>query len=104
MARNSGNKVNHSKHKMATKAQSSIRLPGAASSGPVVLSPVEREIVCAVLEDSINQLAILGGIMPDYASSAAAVEQASTVAMVSGFRSFVTTKPHSLSYSLAYDI
>lgn len=59
---------------MATKAQSSIRLPGAASSGPIVLSPIEREIVCAVLKDALDQLAVLGGIMPDYASSAAAVE------------------------------
>lgn len=65
---------------MATKiqTQSSLRLPGAASE-PVVLSPVEREVVCAVLEDAAHQLAVLGGIMPDYASSAAAVEHVRTV-------------------------
>ena len=61
---------------MSTKAQSSPRLPGVASE-PVALSPVEREVVCAVLEDAIHQLAVLGGIMPDYASSAAAVEHVS---------------------------
>ncbi|CAI8049954.1 Dynein regulatory complex protein 9 [Geodia barretti] len=59
---------------MATKVQSSLRLAGQGSSGPVVLSPVERELVCAVLDDAVHQLAVLGGIMPDYASSAAAVE------------------------------
>ena len=61
---------------MSTKAQSSFRLPGVASE-PVTLSPVEREVVCAVLEDAVHQLAVLGGIMPDYASSAAAVEHVS---------------------------
>lgn len=60
---------------MATKVQSSLRLAGQASSGPVVLNPLERELVCAVLDDTVHQLAVLGGIMPDYASSATAVEQ-----------------------------
>ena len=65
---------------MATKVQthSSLALSGAASE-PVALSPVEREVVCAVLEDAAHQLAVLGGIMPDYASSAAAVEHVRTV-------------------------
>lgn len=58
-----------------TKVQSSHRLIGIGSSRePAALSPVEREIVCAVLDDSVDQLAVLGGIMPDYSSSAAAVE------------------------------
>ena len=61
---------------MATKVQSSLRLVGANSSThePQTLSSVEREVVCAVLDDAVHQLAVLGGIMPDYASSAAAVE------------------------------
>ena len=58
------------------KVQSSPGLPGVASE-PVALSLVEREVVCAVLEDAVHQLAVLGGIMPDYASSAAAVEHVS---------------------------
>ena len=61
---------------MSTKAQSSLRLLGVASE-PMTLSPVEREVVCAVLEDAVHHLAVLGGIMPDYASSAAAVEHVS---------------------------
>ena len=65
---------------MATKVRSSLRLAGQGSSGPVVLSPVERELVCAVLDDAVHQLAVLGGIMPDYASSAAAVEHVGSVA------------------------
>ena len=56
--------------------QSSVRLVGAGSSSldPGSLSPVERELVCAVLEDSVHQLAVLGGIMPDYSTTATAVE------------------------------
>ena len=41
---------------------------------PPPLSLLERELVCAVLEDTVHQLAVLGGIMPDYSTSAAAVE------------------------------
>ena len=63
---------------MATKVLSSLRLvagQGSSTSGrPLVLIPVDRELVCAVLDDAVHQLAVLGGIMPDYASSAAAVE------------------------------
>ena len=61
---------------MATKVQSS-RVLGATSE-PAALSVLEREVVCAVLEDAVHQLAVLGGIMPDYASSAAAVEHVRT--------------------------
>ena len=60
---------------------SSPRLPGVASE-PVALSLVEREVVCAVLDDAVHQLAVLGGIMPDYASSTAAVEHVRTVFIV----------------------
>ena len=62
---------------MATKVQSSLRLAGAASSEPVALSYLERETVGAVLDDTVHQLAVLGGIMPDFSSSAAAVEHVS---------------------------
>ena len=59
--------------------QSSLRVSGAGSSWlePAALSLEEREVVCAVLEDSVNQLAVLGGIMPDYSATAAAVEHVS---------------------------
>ena len=44
---------------MAAKVYSSAHvLP------PTPLSPVEREAVCAVLEDCVDQLAVLGGVMP----------------------------------------
>ena len=58
-----------------TRTHSSLRLAGAVSSEPLVLSPIQREVVCAVLDDAVHQLAVLGGIMPDYVASAAAVEQ-----------------------------
>lgn len=33
------------------------------------LHPVEREVICAALEDSVDQLAVLGGIMgPKFAA------------------------------------
>ena len=38
------------------------------------LRPVERQLVCAVLADTIDRLAVLGGILPNYATSTAAVE------------------------------
>ena len=56
---------------MATKVHSSPRL----HAPPPTLSPVERELVCAVLEDCVDQLAVLGGIMPNYAEKPSAVEK-----------------------------
>ena len=50
--------------------------PHVLPSAP--LSPVDQEAVCAVLEDCVDQLAVLGGVMP---SSHA--EKASTVDNVS---------------------
>lgn len=41
---------------------------------PHRLSPAEREAVTAVLEDSVDQLAVLGGIMPNYAEKPSAVD------------------------------
>ena len=45
---------------------------------PSPLSPVERELVCVVLEDCVDQLAVLGGIMPSsYAEKPSAVDNVS---------------------------
>lgn len=38
------------------------------------LSTLERELVCAVLEDCVDQLAVLGGIAPNYVEKPSAVE------------------------------
>jgi len=39
---------------------------------------VERELVCVVLEDCVDQLAVLGGIMPSsYAEKPSAVDNVS---------------------------
>ena len=50
----------------------------AASSqlqiSPPLLSPVERELVCAVLEDCVDQLAVLAGIIPSQTDRPTAVE------------------------------
>ena len=37
-------------------------------------SALERELVCAVLEDCVDQLAVLGGIAPNYVEKPSAVE------------------------------
>ena len=58
---------------MATKVQSSPRLQQPLPP----LSPVERELVCVVLEDCADQLAVLGGIVPNYAEKPSAVEAVS---------------------------
>ena len=43
-------------------------------SSPPLLSPVEREMVCAVLEDCVDQLAVLAGIIPSHTDRPTAVE------------------------------
>ena len=37
----------------------------------------EREALCAVLEDCVDQLAVLGGIVPNYAEKPSAVDDVS---------------------------
>lgn len=44
---------------------------------PHCLSPAEREAVAAVLEDCVDQLSVLGGIMPNYAEKPSAVDAVS---------------------------
>ncbi len=57
---------------MAAKVHSSPR----AHPLPT-LSPVERELVSAVFEDCTDKLAVLGGLMPNYAERPSAVESVS---------------------------
>ena len=44
---------------------------------PHRLSPAEREAVAVVLEDCVDQLAVLGGIIPNYAEKPSAVDAVS---------------------------
>ena len=44
------------------------------------LQPIEREVICAALEDCVDQLAVLGGIMPNYADKPSAVDNVSQCA------------------------
>ena len=44
-------------------------------SQPKALSFSDRESMVAVLEDSVDQLAILGGIMPDFNDKPSAAEE-----------------------------
>ena len=39
---------------------------------------VEREALCAVFEDCVDQLAVIGGIVPNYAEKPSAVDSVST--------------------------
>lgn len=56
----------------APKVQSSPRLQPFSP-----LSLVEREAACAVLEDCVDQLAVLGAIMPNYAEKPSAADRVS---------------------------
>lgn len=68
-----------------TKTQSPPRPHGHGGekpfSLPASLTVLEREAAIAVLEEAGHKLAVLGGIMPDYASSAQAVEQVRLTAL-----------------------
>ena len=54
-----------------------------AHASPARTQPVapfrrfEREALCAVLEDAVDQLAVLGGIVPNYAEKPSAVDDVS---------------------------
>ena len=43
----------------------------------------EREALCAVMEDCVDQLAVLGGIVPNYAEKPSAVDVVSARQSVS---------------------
>ena len=49
-------------------------MTAASSTMLQSLSTLERELVCAVLEDCVDQLAVLGGIAPNYVEKPSAVE------------------------------
>ena len=52
-------------------------LYGSPHVARLPLSPVERELVGTVLEDCVDHLAVLGGIMPNYTEKASAVDNVS---------------------------
>lgn len=41
------------------------------------LDPVQREVIGAILRDCVNQLTILGGVIPNYADDPSAVDAVS---------------------------
>ena len=48
-----------------------------------LLRRFEREALCAVMEDCVDQLAVLGGIVPNYAEKPSAVDVVSARQSVS---------------------
>ena len=43
-----------------------MSLSVAASRAPVPLDPVQRDVACTILQDCVDQLKILGGIIPNF--------------------------------------
>ena len=54
-------------------------LPGGRSGSQVVvpLDPVQRDVVCTILQDCVDQLSILGAIIPNYADKPSALDAVS---------------------------
>ena len=38
------------------------------------LDPIQRDVVCTILQDCVDQLEILGGIIPNYADKPSALD------------------------------
>lgn len=62
----------------------SLTLPGSRVPAIQVLDPVQRDIVCTILQDCVDQLAILGGIIPNYAEKPSAVDAVSHSSLHTG--------------------
>ena len=41
------------------------------------LDPLQRDVMCTVLQDCVDQLSILGGIIPNYADKPSALDAVS---------------------------
>lgn len=48
------------------------------------LDPVQRDVVCTILQDCVDQLIILGGIIPNYVEKPSALDAVS-VKWIQGF-------------------
>ncbi len=50
---------------------------GVPINGGVPLDPVQRDVVCTIFQDCIDQLGILGGIIPNYSAKPSSLDNVS---------------------------
>lgn len=52
---------------------------GSKMQALLPLDPIQRDVVCTVLQDCVDQLDILGGIIPNYADKPSALDAVSVL-------------------------